>query len=95
MTVWLYKRIMVCGITLAAIVWWDRMEIALARSELGRLQRAACVMITRPIRTTSTKKKVRDAYRPATTYQIGLSQIIVMLCKYVHHSNPAVSFLDL
>ncbi len=31
------------------------MDIALARSELERLQKAACIMITGPMRTTPTK----------------------------------------
>ncbi len=31
------------------------MDIAMARSKLKRLQRAACIMITRVMRTTATK----------------------------------------
>ncbi len=39
----------------AAAAWWDMMDIALARSELEGLQRAACTMMTRAMRTTPTK----------------------------------------
>ncbi len=46
MTLWLYKRVIGQGITYSAIVWWNRMEIALARSEQNRLQMAVYVMIT-------------------------------------------------
>ncbi len=42
-------------ITYAAIAWWDRIGIALARSELEHLQRAACIMITEATRTALTK----------------------------------------
>ncbi len=34
---------------------WDIMDIAAEKSELERLQRAACTMITEAMRTTPTK----------------------------------------
>ncbi len=40
MILWLYKRVTVPKITYAAVATWDIMDIALARSELERLQRA-------------------------------------------------------
>ncbi len=43
------------NITYAAVAWWDDVDIALARSELEQLQRAACIMITETMRTTPTK----------------------------------------
>ncbi len=46
MALWLYKRVIIPKITCVIVAWWDRMDIALTRSELERLQRAACIMIT-------------------------------------------------
>ncbi len=54
----LYKRVILPKITYAAVAvvaWWDGMDIALTRSKLERLQRAACIMITKAMRTTLTK----------------------------------------
>ncbi len=45
MAPWLHKRVIIPKITYAAVAWWDSMDIALARSEPERLQRAACIMI--------------------------------------------------
>ncbi len=55
LSLWLYKRMIIPKIIYAAVAWWNSMDIALARSELERLQRAACIMITGAVRTTSTK----------------------------------------
>ncbi len=55
MALWLYKRVIIFKITYAAVAWWDRMDIVLARSELERLQRAACIMIIGTMRTTPTR----------------------------------------
>ncbi len=52
---WLYKRMIIPKITYAVVVWWYIMDIALARSELERLQTATCSMITGAMRTTPTK----------------------------------------
>ncbi len=41
-------------ITYADVAWWDKMDIALARSELERLQRVACI-IASTMRKTQTK----------------------------------------
>ncbi len=38
-----------------SVAWWDIIYIALARSELEHLQRAACTSITDEMRTTPTK----------------------------------------
>ncbi len=56
MTVWLYKRMIIPKITYAAIAWWYILDVALARYELERLQRAACIMITGAMRTNPTTK---------------------------------------
>ncbi len=55
MALWLYKCVIILKITYAAVAWWDGMHIALTRSKLVRLQRAACIMITGAMRTTPTK----------------------------------------
>jgi len=41
-------------ITHAAVVWWPRVELGVAKQLLGRLQRLACLAITGAIRTTPT-----------------------------------------
>jgi len=38
----------------AAVVWWSRVELGVARDMLGRIQRLACLAITGAIRTTPT-----------------------------------------
>ncbi len=55
MALWLYKRVIIPKIIYAAVAWWYRMDIALVRSKLERLQRAACIMIAGAMRTTPTK----------------------------------------
>ncbi len=55
MALWRYKRVIIPRITYAAVIWWDGMDNALARSELEHLQRAAFIMITGAMRTTPTK----------------------------------------
>ncbi len=58
MTLWLYKRMIIHKTMYAAVVWWDLIYIASARSELSELellQSAACTMITEAMRTTPTK----------------------------------------
>ncbi len=55
MTLWLYKCVIILKITYAAVAWWDIMDIALAKTELERMQRATCIMITGAMRTTPTK----------------------------------------
>ncbi len=50
MILWLYKRVIISKITYEAVAWWDIRDIGLARSELERLQRAACIMITGVVR---------------------------------------------
>ncbi len=55
MSLWLYKHVIIPKITYAAVAWWDSMDIALTRSELDCLQRAACIMIAGKMRTTPRK----------------------------------------
>ncbi len=55
MALWLYKRVIIPKITYAAVAWWDRMDIDLARFELERLQSSICIMVTGTMRTTPTK----------------------------------------
>ncbi len=55
MALWLYKRVITPEFTYATVAWWDGLGIALTRSELERLHRAACIMITGAMRTTPTK----------------------------------------
>ncbi len=54
-TLWLYKHVIIPKIMYMAVAWCDIMGIAMARSEMEYLQRAAYTMITRAIRTTSTE----------------------------------------
>ncbi len=46
MALWLYKHVIIPKIIYAAVVLWGGMDVALTRSELERLQRAAYIMIT-------------------------------------------------
>ncbi len=62
----LQKRVIIPKITCAAVAWWHGMDIALARSELEHLQRAACIMITGAMRTTQ-KKSAGDVLGSANT----------------------------
>ena len=41
-------------ITHAAVVWWPRVELGVARAMLSRVQRLACLAITGAIRTSPT-----------------------------------------
>ena len=41
-------------ITHAAVVWWPRVELGVAREMLARVQRLACLAITGAIRTSPT-----------------------------------------
>jgi len=51
---WIYVAIIRPMLTHAAIVWWPRVELGVAKTMLGRLQRLACLAITGAIRTTPT-----------------------------------------
>ncbi len=55
MSLWLYKHVIIPKMTYVTITCWDKMDIALVRSKLEHLQKAACVMITGAMRTTLTK----------------------------------------
>jgi len=41
-------------ITHAAVVWWPRVELEIARVLLERLQHLACLAVTGALNTTST-----------------------------------------
>ena len=51
---WIYVAIIRPMLTLVAIVWWSRVELGVAKTMLGKLQRLACLAITGAIRTTPT-----------------------------------------
>ena len=51
---WIYIAIIRPMISYAAVVWWPRVELGVARDMLGRIQRLACLAITGAIRTTPT-----------------------------------------
>ena len=51
---WIYVAIIRPMLTHAAVVWWPRVELGVAKTMLGRLQRLACLAITGAIRTTPT-----------------------------------------
>ena len=50
----IYIAIIRLMITHAAVVWWPRVELGVARAMLSRVQRLACLAITRAIRTSPT-----------------------------------------
>ena len=49
---WIYLAIIRPMITHAAVVWWPRVELGVARAMLSRVQRLACLAITGAIRTS-------------------------------------------
>ena len=51
---WIYITIIRPMLTHGAVVWWPRVELAVARTLLSSLQRLACLAITGAIRTTPT-----------------------------------------
>jgi len=51
---WIYIAIIRPMITHAAVVWWPRVELGVARAMLSRVQRLACLAITGAIRTSPT-----------------------------------------
>ncbi len=91
MALWLYKRAIIPKITYVAVVWWDGMDVALARSELERLQRAACIMITGAMRTTPTKV-ITDFYKKNEVFK---SKILIFLEKLLYFLLPTSKFVVL
>ncbi len=55
MALQLYKRVIIPKIIYAAAAWWDGTDIALARFEQERLQRATRITITGAVGTTQSK----------------------------------------
>ena len=51
---WIYMTVIRPMITHAAVVWWPRVELGVAKQLLGRVQLVACLAIIGVIRTTPT-----------------------------------------
>ncbi|MCP4831423.1 MAG: hypothetical protein GY886_04310 [Gammaproteobacteria bacterium] len=51
---WIYIAIIRPAMAYAVVVWWPRLALAVAQSQVGRLQRLACLCITGALRTTPT-----------------------------------------
>ncbi len=77
---------MISKITYATVTWWDRMDIALARSLPERLQRAVCVMITGAMRTTSTK--VLEMFLDLLTLGMAVELAALMVAYRLPEPNP-------
>ncbi len=86
MALWLYQRVIILKITYAAVAWWDGMGIALTRSELERLQRAACNMITGAMRTTPTK--VLEMFLDLPTLGTAVESAALMAAYRLPRPNP-------
>ncbi len=57
----LYKHVVIPKVTYAVVLWWSRAEVTSTRTELQRLQRAACIMITGAMRATPLGKALELA----------------------------------
>ncbi len=86
MALWLYKCVIIPKITYAAVAWWDSMDIALARFELERLQRAACIMITGAMKTTPTK--VSGLFLDVPTLGMAVESAALMAAYRLPRPNP-------
>ncbi len=86
MALWLYKRVIIPKITYATAAWWNRMGIALARSKLEHLQRAACIMITATLRTTSTR--VLEMFLDLPTLETAVASVILMAAYRLPKPDP-------
>ncbi len=62
------------------------MDIALTRSELERLQRAVCIMITGAMRTTSTK--VLEMFLNLPTLGMAVKSAALMAVYHLLRVNP-------
>ncbi len=51
---------MIPKVTYAAVIWWSRIEAALARTELQHLQRAGCIMVPGAITSTKVLEMLLD-----------------------------------
>ncbi len=86
MALWLYKRVIFPTITYAAVAWWDGMDIALKRSELESLLRAACVMVTGAMRTTPTK--VLEKFSDLPTLGKAVESAALTAAYHLPRQNP-------
>ena len=75
---WIYTAIIRPMVTHAAVVWWPRVELGVARILLGRLQRLACLAITGAIRTTPTA--VMETLVGLTPLDIHIKQVAMTSC---------------
>ncbi len=73
-------------ITYAAVPLWDRMDIALARSELEPLRRAACIMITGAMGTTPIK--VLEMFLDLPTLGMTVESAALMAIYHLPWPNP-------
>ncbi len=86
MALWLDKGVIIPKITYTTVVWWDSMDTALARSELERLQRATCIMITEAMRTTPTK--VLEMFLDLPTLRMAIESTALMDAYSLSRPNP-------
>ncbi len=83
---WLHERVIIFKITYAAVVWWDGIDVASARSELERLHRAACSMITGAMRTTPTK--VLEMFLDLLTLGMAVESVALIAPYHLPRPNP-------
>ncbi len=82
----LYKCVIISKITYEAVAWWVGMYTALTRSELERLQRVACIMITGAMRTTLTK--VLEMFLDLPTLGMVVESVALMAAYRLPKPNP-------
>jgi hypothetical protein len=51
---WLYTRVIRSFILYGALVWWPKVEQKTTKTQLGRIQRIACLAITGAMKSTPT-----------------------------------------
>ncbi len=68
------------------VEWWDIMDITLERSELERLQRVACTMITGTMRTTPTK--VLEMLSDLPTLRTAVESAALMVAYRLSRPDP-------
>jgi hypothetical protein len=54
MVYWIYTALVRSIVTYAATIWWPRLKLEKSQAEFSKLQRKACLGITRAIRTAPT-----------------------------------------
>ncbi len=85
-TLWLYKCVIIPKVAYAAVTWWDIMDMALAWSELERLQRAVCTMFTGEMRTTPAK--VLEMLLDLPTLGTAMESATLMAAYRLQSPNP-------